>query len=89
MMAVPLDTHKAIKRLVNVGVEEKQAEEMISLFGEIYSNEAATKGDLEVLHKDLKADLSEIKTDLAWIKKFMFGVGIAVLVAALKYIFMG
>lgn len=59
MMAVPLDTHKAIK------------------------------GDLEVLQKDLKGDLSEIKTDLTWIKKFMFGAGIAVLVAALKYIFTG
>ncbi|HHY0551932.1 TPA: hypothetical protein ACVU5P_004251 [Vibrio parahaemolyticus] len=37
--------------------------------------------------KNLKADLSEVKTDLSWIKKFMFGVGVAVLIAALKYIF--
>ncbi len=89
MTAIPLDTHKAIKRLQNAGMNEKQAEEMVNLFGEMYGNETATKSDLEVLHKDLKADLSEIKTDLSWIKKFMFGVGVAVLIAALKYIFLG
>lgn len=89
MTAIPLDTHKAIKRLQSAGMNEKQAEEMVNLFGEMYSNEAATKSDSEVLHKDLKADLSEIKTDLSWIKKFMFGVGVAVLIAALKYIFLG
>lgn len=89
MAAIPLDTHKAIKRLQNAGWNEKQAEEMVSLFGEIFANEAATKSDIELLHKDLKTDLAEIKTDLTWIKKFMFGVGVAVLVAALKYIFIG
>ncbi|PKF50235.1 DUF1640 domain-containing protein [Enterovibrio nigricans] len=89
MTAIPLDTHKAIKRLQSAGMNEKQAEEMVSLFGEMFANEAATKSDVEVLHKDLKADLSEMKTDLSWIKKFMFGVGLAVLIAALKYIFVG
>ncbi|MEH0690821.1 DUF1640 domain-containing protein [Vibrio cholerae] len=89
MTAIPLDTHKAIKRLQGAGMDEKQAEEMVNLFGEMYGNETATKSDIEILHKDLKADLSEIKTDLSWIKKFMFGVGVAVLIAALKYIFLG
>ncbi|WP_318515699.1 CCDC90 family protein [Photobacterium leiognathi] len=89
MTAIPLDTHKAIKRLQKVGIDEKQAEEMVSLFGELYGNDTATKSDLEVLHHDLKTDLAEIKTDLSWIKKFMFTVGIAVIIAALKYIFLG
>ncbi|GBK97855.1 hypothetical protein VH1709_contig00012-0007 [Vibrio harveyi] len=80
MTAIPLDTYKAIKRLQNAGMNEKQAEEMVNLFGEMYANEAAT---------NLKADLTEIKTDLSWIKKFMFCVGVAVLIAALKYIFLG
>lgn len=87
MATVPFDTHKAIKSLKEAGVDEKQAESIVGLFGEAYGNSTATKSDLEVLHKDLKGDLSEIKTDLAWIKKFMFGVGMAVLIAALKYIF--
>lgn len=71
-------------------MNEKQAEEMVNLFGEMYGNDSATKSDLEVLPKDLKADLSEIKTDLSWIKKFMLGVGVvAVLIAAIKDIFLG
>jgi hypothetical protein len=44
---------------------------------------------LKILHEDLKTDLMGIKTDLDWIKKFMFAVGLAVVIAALKYIFVG
>jgi len=46
MTAIPLDTHKAIKRLQSVGMNEKQAEEMVNLFGEMYGNGAATKSRL-------------------------------------------
>lgn len=31
----------------------------------------------------------DIKTDLDWIKKSAFAVGLAVVIAALKYIFIG
>jgi hypothetical protein len=89
MTAIPLDTHKAIKALLEAGVEVKQAEAMVNLFGEVYGNETATKTDLKILHEDLKTDLMGIKTDLDWIKKFMFAVGLAVVIAALKYIFVG
>lgn len=89
MAAIPFDTHKAIKSLQDAGVDTKQAEAMVGLFGEMYGNESTTKADLKVLHEDLKGELNVIKTDLDWIKKFMFAVGVAVLLAALKYIFMG
>ena len=89
MTAIPFDTHKAIKGLQAAGIDVKQAEAMVNLFGEVYSNETATKTDLKMLHEDLKTDLAGIKTDLDWIKKFMFAVGLAVVIAALKYIFIG
>lgn len=89
MTTIPFDTHKAIKGLLAAGVEAKQAEAMVNLFGEVYGSETATKTDLKMLHEDLKTDLAGIKTDLDWIKKFMFAVGLAVLIAALKYIFIG
>lgn len=89
MTSIPIDTHKAVKKLQEAGVKEEQAEVMISIFGEIYGSETATKTDLDIIHKDIKADFSEVKTDIKWMKKFMFGVGMAVLIAALKYIFTG
>ncbi|MEI6859025.1 MAG: hypothetical protein V5788_04450 [Shewanella sp.] len=60
-----------------------------NLFGEIDSNEIATKGDLDILHKNLEAHFSKIETDLLWIKRLMLGVCLPVLVVALKYIFVG
>lgn len=50
------------------------------------SNDNATKADVKVLHEDLRTDLAGIKTDFNWIKKFMFAVGLAVVIAAIKYI---
>lgn len=88
-MPEPQDTHKAIKGLQQADIEAKQAEAMVNLFGEVDGNETATKTDLKLLHEDLKTDLACIKTDLNWIKKFMFAVGLAVVIAALKYIFIG
>lgn len=89
MTPIILDTHNAIKRLQSAGWSEGQAEQMLSLIAEIRTNEAATKNDIELLHRDLKADLEDVTTDLSLGDNFMFGVGVVVAIAALKYIFFG
>ncbi|EKF0803855.1 hypothetical protein OX317_004420 [Salmonella enterica] len=48
----------------------------------------ATKEDFKLSTDSLKSDLATIKTDLDWIKKTILAVGIVVVIAALKYIFL-
>lgn len=88
------DTHKAVKELIESGVDEKQAETLIGVINDIYANEAVTKADLNVMHSDLKQEIQDVRNDvktvvrdLEWIKKLLLGIGVTVLIAALKYIF--
>lgn len=94
MTMIPLDTHKAIKDLIDSGLNEKQAETFIGVINDIYANEAVSKADLKLVHADLKQDISavkneigSIKNDLNWIKTLLLGIGAAVLIASIKYIF--
>lgn len=48
----------------------------------------ATKEDFKLSTDSLKSDLATIKTDLDWVKKTILAVGIVVVIAALKYIFL-
>ncbi|AEH16343.1 MULTISPECIES: hypothetical protein [Shewanella] len=94
MTMIPLDTHKAIKDLIDSGLNEKQAETFIGVINDIYANEAVSKAELKLVHNDLKLDInavksevSSIRSDLNWIKTLLLGIGAAVFVASLKYIF--
>lgn len=94
MTMIPFDTHKAVKELIESGVDEKQAETLIGVINDIYANEAVTKADLKVMHSDLKQEIQDVRSDvktvvrdLEWIKKLLLGIGVTVLIAALKYIF--
>ena len=84
---IPLDTHKAIKDLIDSGLNEKQAETFIGVINDIYANEVASKADLKLVHSDLNHQMSSIKSDLNWIKALLLGIGAAVFVASIKYIF--
>ncbi len=84
---IPFDTHKAVKELIESGIDEKQAETLIGVINDIYANEAVTKADLNVMHSDLKQEIHAVARDMEWIKKLLLAVGVAVLIAALKYIF--
>lgn len=53
-----------------------------------------SKAELKLVHNDLKLDInavksevSSIRSDLNWIKTLLLGIGAAVFVASLKYIF--
>ncbi|WP_305840139.1 hypothetical protein [Photobacterium leiognathi] len=87
MTMIPFDTHKAVKELIESGIDEKQAETLIGVINDIYANEAVTKADLNVMHSDLKQEIHAVARDMEWIKKLLLAVGVAVLIAALKYIF--
>ncbi|WP_394230526.1 CCDC90 family protein [Shewanella colwelliana] len=94
MTMIPLDTHKAVKDLIDSGLNEKQAETFIGVMNDIYANEAVSKADLKLVHSDIKQDISamkheisSIKSDLNWIKTLLLGIGAAVFVASIKYIF--
>ena len=50
-----VDTHKAVKALMGVGFNEAQAETLIETVGEAH-DAIASKGDLETLGQQTKAD---------------------------------
>ncbi|EAA8947135.1 hypothetical protein B6440_21670 [Salmonella enterica] len=84
-----MNTLNAIKALKESGFDEKQAEKIVEVIADLQNISVATKEDLKTSTDSLKTDLATIKTDLDWIKKLILAVGIAVVIAALKYIFLG
>lgn len=76
MTVITFDTHSAVKRLTQKGVQEEQAEEFVKIFTEIKSidfDNVASKEQVAVLEKDFesfikhvatKADLEKVRTDL-------------------------
>ncbi|WGM03456.1 hypothetical protein [Arsenophonus nasoniae] len=89
MTTITMNTHKAIKALQESGIDEKQAEKIVEVIAEFQNVDTVTKEDLSVATESIKSDMASIKTDLDWIKKLILAVGIAVVIAALKYIFIG
>lgn len=53
MMAISLDTHKAIKHLMNAGFSPQQAEGMIDTLQQVNTSQLVTK-----------TDMAEFKTDI-------------------------
>ncbi|ELY1197707.1 hypothetical protein SLX97_004504 [Salmonella enterica] len=89
MTTLTMNAHNAIKALKESGIDERQAEKIVEVIAELQNVSVATKDDLKLSTDSLKTDLATIKTDLDWIKKLILAVGIAVVIAALKYIFLG
>lgn len=86
MATLTMKTHKAIKELVEAGIDEKQAEVIIDTVTSLQNTSAASKSDVENI---IKTEIAPIKNDIDWIKKLMLGIGVAVVIASLKYIFIG
>jgi len=76
MTVITFDTYSAIKRLIQKGVQEEQAEEFVKIFTEIKDpdlSQLASKEQVILLEKDIenimqnaatKADLEKVRTEL-------------------------
>ncbi|MDE1478359.1 CCDC90 family protein [Xenorhabdus bovienii] len=89
MTTITMNIHNAIKSLKESGMDEAQAEKIVEIIADLQNVSAATKEDLKQTESSLKADLTSIKNDMDWLKKLIITVGIAVVIAAIKYIFVG
>ena len=71
MTVVSFDTHKAEKTLTGVGLEEKVAEAIVAVAGDVVPENVATKADIGNLKADignLKADIGNIRADVGSLK---------------------
>ncbi len=57
MNAIPFDTHEAIKRLIEAGVPEKQAEVQIKLWADVVSDQLVTRSYLDLRLSELKNEI--------------------------------
>ena len=79
-----IDTHSAVKQLVEGGMSESLAETVVRTQQQLVGGEVATRADLAGVKVDLagvkvdlagvKADLAEVKADLAEVKADLAGV---------------
>ena len=61
---MPIDTLAISKRLQVSGMPKKQAEAQAEVFGEIITQNLASKTDVESLRKDTKTDIENLRKDL-------------------------
>ena len=57
---MPVDTHKAVKKLKKVGFDEAQAEAVVVMVGEAFDDSVATKVDIA----ELRGEIREVRTEL-------------------------
>ncbi|RAU21326.1 DUF1640 domain-containing protein [Paramagnetospirillum kuznetsovii] len=85
MSTIAFDTLKFAERLEAGGFTHEQAKTAAMAFAEASSEQnVATRGDVEILRRDLDAKLSETKTEIL---KWIFGTALAqvgAIVALLK-----
>ena len=55
-----VDTHKAVKKLKEVGFDEAQAEAVVVMVGEAFDDTVATKVDIA----ELRGEIREVRTEL-------------------------
>jgi len=96
MATFTMSTHKAIKALTDSGITEENATKIVEALSELQDFSTATKDDVRLAAESIKADLRELKSDVKtanndidWIKKLLLAIGIAIIIAALKYTFIG
>ena len=62
-----VDTHKAVKKLKEVGFDEAQAEAVVRMVGEAFDDSVATKVDIAELRieiRELRREIRELRTEL-------------------------
>ena len=78
MTTAVFDTLKASQNLKAAGVDERQAEAIVTTMAEAFDDTVATKADIAEVRGDLKAGIAELKTDMF---KVAMGVAIAIILA--------
>ena len=78
-----MDTLAYAKKLIEVGVPQKQAEVQAEALSDAIKGEIATKGDIKELENKIK-DL-EIRM-VKWFSSIIIGLVISIFIALLRYI---
>ncbi len=78
-----MDTLAYAKKLIEVGVPQKQAEVQAEALSDAFKGEVATKGDIKELENKIK-DL-EIRM-IKWFSIIIIGLVISIFIALLRYI---
>ena len=78
-----MDTLAYAKKLIEVGVPQKQAEVQAEALSDAFQGEVATKGDIKELENKIK-DL-EIRM-IKWFSSIIIGLVISIFIALLRYI---
>jgi hypothetical protein len=61
-----LNTHATVKKFMQHGFSEEQAEVVVEAIND-QSNHLATKQDLAIAVSELKSDIAELKINVKWI----------------------
>ncbi|MDE2666450.1 MAG: DUF1640 domain-containing protein [Acidobacteriota bacterium] len=64
MTTAVFDTLQAARQLEDAGIENKQAEAIVTTMAKAFDDSVATKADLTALKAELKADIQQVKADL-------------------------
>ena len=59
-----VDTHKAVKKLKEVGFDEAQAEAVVRMVGEAFDDSVATKADIVTVRADLSTQGAELRGEI-------------------------
>ena len=65
MATLAFDTHKAVKTLTEAGAAEPLAEAMVATIGVAMGENIATKGDLQNLNQEIKAEIADLRVEIA------------------------
>ena len=64
MATFTFDTHRAIQSLKEAGVAEAQAEAVVALVSSVFSDNVATKADIQRLEQKLEYEIRSIRSDV-------------------------
>lgn len=64
MATFTFDTHRAIQNLKEAGVAEAQAEAVVALVSSVFSDNVATKADIQRLEQKLEYEVRSIRSDV-------------------------
>lgn len=80
------NTHSFIKSLVNVGMDEKQAEIIANQQLAILEANSAMSADTLTTKEQIESSLSNIKKDIDQINWILLAVSLVILIALIKFL---